>query len=91
MRQFQDWPTADDLYLPAQDLYIKYKHLSNAERAQLQGRIMSIRARLRKKEALEKQRKKKEEKELEEYIVKVTEEQIEKQITEIFKDLFKKN
>ena len=35
MRDFQNWPTADDLYLAAEDLDIKYKHLTNSERVHL--------------------------------------------------------
>lgn len=89
MREFQNWPTADDLYLAAQDLDIKYKHLTNSERIHLYTRIMSIRARLRKEEAIKKQQNKKKEKELEEYLAKVAEEQVAKEINDVFKDLFK--
>ena len=50
---------------------------------------MSIRARLRKEEAIKKQQNKKKEKELEEYLAKVAEEQVAKEINDVFKDLFK--
>ena len=93
MRNFHEYPDPEDIYLRESELYMKYKHLPDHERAYLMSRVKCIcselRAKKQKEQQREKQKQKQHEKELEKKIAKAAEEQIGKAFDEVFKDLFK--
>lgn len=53
MRRFDEYPDPEDIYLRESELYMKYKHLPDHERAYLMSRVKCICSELRAKKQKE--------------------------------------